>query len=191
MSHLYPTLHTPQSSPLCLNPYPLCCPHPLPSSQFLSTPKPTLAPTPPAALPHFLRALPPPCLTLPSSSRTRPPPRPIAMDLPDLMSALTPLRGVGPWSVHMLAMFHMGLPDVLPAGDLGVRRGLALLHGLQHLPEPEEAERLTEPWRPYRYGTGLGEVWAGGRKVYGRRGGRRGRIGGERACGLARMVWWR
>ncbi len=78
------------------------------------------------------------------------------MDLPGLLSALTPLRGVGPWSVHMLAICHMGLPDVLPAGDLAVRRGLALLHGLPHLPGPEEAERLTEPWRPYRYGTGLG-----------------------------------
>lgn len=71
-------------------------------------------------------------------------------DVEELVSELIYLRGVGMWTVHMLAMFHLGLPDVLPYGDLGVRRGLQLLHGLSGLPAPSEVEALTEAWRPYR-----------------------------------------
>ncbi|GIL67825.1 hypothetical protein Vafri_21093, partial [Volvox africanus] len=70
--------------------------------------------------------------------------------LEHLVSELTPLRGVGTWTVHMLAMFHLGLADVLPSGDLGVRRGLQLLYGLSQLPSPAQVEALTGDWRPFR-----------------------------------------
>jgi 3-methyladenine DNA glycosylase/8-oxoguanine DNA glycosylase len=40
----------------------------------------------------------------------------------DLMAALTAVRGIGPWTVHMFSMFHLGRPDVLPVGDLAVRK---------------------------------------------------------------------
>jgi hypothetical protein len=39
-----------------------------------------------------------------------------------LMSALTAVRGIGPWTVDMFSMFHLGRPDVLPMGDLAVRK---------------------------------------------------------------------
>jgi DNA-3-methyladenine glycosylase II len=38
------------------------------------------------------------------------------------MSALTAVRGIGPWTVDMFSMFHLGRPDVLPVGDLAVRK---------------------------------------------------------------------
>ncbi|KXZ48287.1 hypothetical protein GPECTOR_29g63 [Gonium pectorale] len=79
--------------------------------------------------------------------RERDPP---TTNLASLVSELTALRGIGVWTVHMLAMFHLGLPDVLPVGDLGVRRGLQLLHGLPELPAPEQVEALAEAWKPYR-----------------------------------------
>ncbi len=31
----------------------------------------------------------------------------------------------------MHAMFHLGSPDVLPVGDLGVRKGMQALYGLK------------------------------------------------------------
>ena len=31
----------------------------------------------------------------------------------------------------MFAMFHLGRPDVLPVGDLGVRKGFQVLYGLK------------------------------------------------------------
>eukprot|EP00879_Flechtneria_rotunda_P023438 GHRR01024791.1.p1 GENE.GHRR01024791.1~~GHRR01024791.1.p1 ORF type:complete len:432 (+),score=179.50 GHRR01024791.1:1302-2597(+) len=68
----------------------------------------------------------------------------------ELLTTLTTVRGIGPWTVDMFAMFHLGRPDVLPVGDLGVRKGLAHLCGLSHLPSPSEMQQLTEHWRPYR-----------------------------------------
>ena len=34
----------------------------------------------------------------------------------------------------MFAMFHLGRPDVLPVGDLGVRKGFQVLYGLKVSP---------------------------------------------------------
>ncbi|KAF8015472.1 hypothetical protein BT93_H1095 [Corymbia citriodora subsp. variegata] len=67
-----------------------------------------------------------------------------------LLSALTRVKGIGVWSVHMFMMFSLHRPDVLPVGDLGVRKGLQAMHELKELPKPLEMEELCEKWRPYR-----------------------------------------
>lgn len=72
------------------------------------------------------------------------------MDGDTLIAELTKIKGVGPWTVDMFMMFHLGRPDVLPVGDLGVRKGLQTLYSLNELPSPAEMEALTVPWRPYR-----------------------------------------
>ncbi len=41
------------------------------------------------------------------------------------------VRGIGRWTADMFAMFHLGRPDVLPVGDLGVRKGFQILYGLK------------------------------------------------------------
>jgi DNA-3-methyladenine glycosylase II len=60
------------------------------------------------------------------------------------------VKGLGPWTIHMFLMFHLGRPDVLPVGDLGIRRAVQIEYGLEELPGPAELERIAEPWRPYR-----------------------------------------
>lgn len=67
-----------------------------------------------------------------------------------VVEAVTTVRGVGPWTAHMLLMFSLGRPDVLPVGDYGVRKGAMALYGLPALPRPRELEALAEPWRPWR-----------------------------------------
>ncbi|KAK8943926.1 hypothetical protein KSP40_PGU021104 [Platanthera guangdongensis] len=74
----------------------------------------------------------------------------IAMDDDALFSKLTSVKGIGPWTVHMFMIFTLHRPDVLPIGDLGVRRGVQILLGLNKIPLPAEMEELCEPWRPYR-----------------------------------------
>jgi DNA-3-methyladenine glycosylase II len=72
--------------------------------------------------------------------------------LPDeeVVAELTAVRGLGVWSAHMFLMFHLGRPDVLPVGDLGIRRVVMRRYGLKELPKPDELERIAQPWRPYR-----------------------------------------
>ena len=43
--------------------------------------------------------------------------------------ALTSLRGIGPWTVDMFGIFHRLHPDILPVGDLGVRRAAGRIFG--------------------------------------------------------------
>jgi|SRR5581483_3168669 3-methyladenine DNA glycosylase/8-oxoguanine DNA glycosylase len=67
-----------------------------------------------------------------------------------ILSQLTTIRGVGPWTVHMLLIFKLGRPDVLPLTDYGVRKGFALTYRLKELPTPTELLEHAEKWRPYR-----------------------------------------
>jgi DNA-3-methyladenine glycosylase II len=68
----------------------------------------------------------------------------------EVIAAVTQIRGVGVWTAHMLLMFSLGRPDVLPVGDYGVRKAARDLYGLASLPKPPELEAIAEPWRPYR-----------------------------------------
>lgn len=43
-----------------------------------------------------------------------------------------------------------GHANVLPVGDLGVRRGMQVFFSLRDLPTPAEMEALTAHWAPYR-----------------------------------------
>ncbi|KAF8406443.1 hypothetical protein HHK36_008530 [Tetracentron sinense] len=74
----------------------------------------------------------------------------VDMDDKSLFSMLTMVEGIGPWSVHMFMIFSLHRPDVLPVGDLGVRKGLQLLYSLEELPKASQMEQLSEKWRPYR-----------------------------------------
>ena len=68
----------------------------------------------------------------------------------DVIAALTAVRGIGPWSADMFLIFRLGRPDVLPVGDLGIRRAFMIHYGLPELPANAEMERIAEPWRPHR-----------------------------------------
>jgi DNA-3-methyladenine glycosylase II len=73
-----------------------------------------------------------------------------ALDDAEVIARLTAVKGVGVWTAHMVLIFGLARPDVLPVGDLGVREASARLYGLPERPGPAELERLAEPWRPFR-----------------------------------------
>lgn len=73
-----------------------------------------------------------------------------AMDDDTIVERLVQVRGIGRWSAEMMLIFQLGRPDVLPATDLGVRKGFQLCHGGRKLPEPKKLLRYGERWRPYR-----------------------------------------
>lgn len=73
-----------------------------------------------------------------------------ALDDDAVIQRITAVKGLGEWSAHMFLMFHLGRPDVLPVGDLGVRNGMRLTYELETTPTPKEALVIGEPWAPYR-----------------------------------------
>ena len=68
----------------------------------------------------------------------------------EIVSRLTQIKGIGRWTAEMFLMFNLGRPDVLPAHDLGVRRGFQMAFKKRKLPEPEQLDRHGEIWKPYR-----------------------------------------
>jgi len=72
------------------------------------------------------------------------------MEAGEVVEAVTRIKGIGEWTAHMLLIFSLGHPDVLPVGDYGVRKGAMSLYGLAELPKPAALEAVAEHWRPYR-----------------------------------------
>jgi DNA-3-methyladenine glycosylase II len=72
--------------------------------------------------------------------------------LPDaqVYELLTAIKGLGRWTVDMFLMFHLGRPDILPVGDLGIRKAIQIHYGLEELPTAAEMEEIAEAWRPHR-----------------------------------------
>ena len=68
----------------------------------------------------------------------------------EVIAEITAIRGFGVWSAHMFLIFFLERPDVLPTGDLGIRRAVQVAYGLEELPAAAELERIAEPWRPHR-----------------------------------------
>ena len=73
-----------------------------------------------------------------------------AMPDDEIVARLVQVRGIGRWTAEMLLMSHLARPDVLPATDLGIRRGFARIQGLDDLPEPADLLAHGERWRPWR-----------------------------------------
>lgn len=73
-----------------------------------------------------------------------------AMSDDQAQARLVELRGIGEWSAQMFLLRSMGRPDVFPAGDLGLRRAVALLYALRGMPTIPEAAARAHDWRPYR-----------------------------------------
>jgi DNA-3-methyladenine glycosylase II len=95
--------------------------------------------------------------TVPTLARIR------RMSDQDVIDHLTQVRGIGIWTVHMMLIFRLGRPDVLPTGDYGVRKGFALTFGKlkpltngkptrvtpADLPAAAELERRAKRWHPW------------------------------------------
>ncbi|MCH9685424.1 MAG: DNA-3-methyladenine glycosylase 2 family protein [Deltaproteobacteria bacterium] len=67
-----------------------------------------------------------------------------------LIERLTAVRGIGRWSAQMFAIFQLGRLDHWPVDDLAVKKGAALVQGLDAMPTRKEMEAWGERFRPYR-----------------------------------------
>lgn len=63
---------------------------------------------------------------------------------------LTQVKGIGVWTAQMFLMFSLSRPDVMPAHDLGVRKGFQRLFAHGALPAPKVVLEYAEIWRPWR-----------------------------------------
>jgi DNA-3-methyladenine glycosylase II len=69
----------------------------------------------------------------------------------EIIKELTVVKGIGVWSSHMFLIFTLGRLNVLPVGDLGIRRAAMNTYNLRKLPDEEKLLKLSEKfnWAPY------------------------------------------
>ncbi len=68
----------------------------------------------------------------------------------EVVDLLTEIKGVGEWTARMYLLFVLERPDVLPLGDLAVRRGIEQLYADGEELTRAEMREIAEPWKPYR-----------------------------------------
>jgi DNA-3-methyladenine glycosylase II len=76
----------------------------------------------------------------------------VLSDLPDdeLITELTAIPGIGPWTVQGALIIALGREDIVLPGDLALRRAIQAAYQLDHLPAQEEVLAIADKWRPYR-----------------------------------------
>ena len=75
------------------------------------------------------------------------------MDNEEVIAYLTPIKGVGRWTVEMLLMFALGREDVFAADDLGIQNAMISLYKLDRADKKKFREhllRISKKWSPYR-----------------------------------------
>ena len=68
----------------------------------------------------------------------------------EVCERLMAVKGIGPWSADMFLLRELGRPDVLPSGDVGLRKAVQKAYSLAAPPTPAEVDLLGEKWRPHR-----------------------------------------
>lgn len=68
----------------------------------------------------------------------------------DVVREIVALRGFGRWSAEVYLMFSLHRPDVFPADDLALRKGLQKLKGLDQELTAASARDLVSHWSPWR-----------------------------------------
>ena len=68
-----------------------------------------------------------------------------------LIEQLTAVKGIGEWSAHMFMIFGLGRLDVLPVGDLGIRKAITKTYKLANMPDPPMCVTIANKykWHPY------------------------------------------
>jgi 3-methyladenine DNA glycosylase/8-oxoguanine DNA glycosylase len=72
------------------------------------------------------------------------------LDEEAVIETLTSVHGVGRWTAEMFLMFRLGMPDVLPVDDYGIRKAMQRAYRMRALPRPDRMRTVAEKWRPYR-----------------------------------------
>ena len=71
----------------------------------------------------------------------------------EVLQCLTPIKGVGQWTVEMLLMFTLGREDVFAPDDLGIQQAMIKLYNLNATDKKQLKQdmlRISGKWSPYR-----------------------------------------
>tara|TARA_Y200000002_G_C22680571_1_gene663893 strand:+ start:55 stop:675 length:621 start_codon:yes stop_codon:yes gene_type:complete len=68
----------------------------------------------------------------------------------EIINELVQIKGVGRWTAEMFLIFNLCRPDIFPADDLGLIKGICTCYNLEYPIKKEAALNMSEKWAPYR-----------------------------------------
>ena len=68
----------------------------------------------------------------------------------EVISQLVSVRGIGPWTAEVYAMFSLGRADVFAPGDLALQESARVLFDLPDRPKEKALREMAEAWSPWR-----------------------------------------
>ena len=68
----------------------------------------------------------------------------------EIVTCLSGIRGLGPWSINYLLLRALGREDCVPVGDAGLVVALQRFFGLEARPDAKETLRLMQAFAPHR-----------------------------------------
>jgi len=73
-----------------------------------------------------------------------------SMSNEQVVEMLTKVKGIGPWTADMFLMFTLGREDVFSDKDLGLKKAIVKLYGLDEKVTDRELNEISKKWSPYR-----------------------------------------
>ncbi|RPI17505.1 MAG: DNA-3-methyladenine glycosylase 2 family protein [Ignavibacteriae bacterium] len=69
----------------------------------------------------------------------------------EIINELVKVKGIGVWTAHMFLMFCLARLNVLPVGDLGLKRAVMINYKLRKFPDEKKVEQISKKnnWSPY------------------------------------------
>lgn len=68
----------------------------------------------------------------------------------EIYRQLIAIKGIGQWTIDMFMMFTLCKTDILPIGDLGIKKAFKELYNLKELPSESFMKEMSVSWQPYR-----------------------------------------
>jgi DNA-3-methyladenine glycosylase II len=69
----------------------------------------------------------------------------------EIIEHLIKVKGIGVWTAHMFLIFTLGRLNVLPVGDLGIKRAAQNVYSLKKMPDERKIFKISKVnnWSPY------------------------------------------
>lgn len=68
----------------------------------------------------------------------------------EVIKTLVAIRGIGPWTAEIYAMFSLGHADVFAPGDLALQEAARILFDLDARPKEKAFREMARAWSPWR-----------------------------------------
>lgn len=68
----------------------------------------------------------------------------------EIINELIKIKGIGRWTAEMFLIFNLCRPDIFPADDLGLIKGICECYKLKYPISKDLAIKISNKWKPWR-----------------------------------------